>query len=1391
MKVIRLFTALSLAFGLRLFAGDAGDHGSGGMNPSESSSGNVSGQGLRVLFIGNSITFHSPSADIGWYGNWGMAASCAERDYVHLVVGALSSARQTPVDCKVKNLAAFERDLSGYDLDANLAAEVAWKPEIVVIALGENAPDLTTDAEKQLFQSKLEDLAGKFTVGNSPAIVMRGTFWSNPVKNSLIQAAASAVDATFVATSDLGDADENKAIGLYAHAGIQGHPGDLGMQRIAERILAAIDPAYAGMSGGGAVGVYGPVVGPGDIGKIDVPTDMVQESVVSIGPGACLYKTGSGTWVLPTSLLAWEPMTEIVVKQGGLELDCDRAAAVGVTCPYDVIGEKALLWFDASLAATRPELFETRTVGGRAFIDRLYDVREVDTANRTRPYAVAEHVFRYVKPGETEGVSGNCATSNNAEKILSPEVVRRGLSDALWFGGVGSGRKMAVIRAGKKERETTRDVVHMFLVTDIAEGWGNALDGFNGSGIWWGDAAHSLNNVILSIDNSGWYLGNRTYVNGTRVDPLSACPQKGLQVFDCELTSYKGAASYLFNCSSAGDGNSCKIAVGDDGSRATAVQLGGGDYVYELIAFTNRLTGVERQQVVEYLRRKWMPRPDLRFRLGFAEGTSLSVVSDGPVVSPVVRGQQTDFAKKGSGALTVGRDRENPALNYGVIDLGGGSVDLKAAAPVKVAAGDRLTAEYTAEASRVTREADAAGDGRLEKCGNGDVLVREIPSDVKCLDVNGGRLVLHPVGQVPAEILADADEYVDIPNASFEDWSGTGKDGKWGNDFWTTWPGWQLLEGTDGRGASAIYNIDNWAWDAGGIDGSKRSAWGLSARPHDGSCALLLKSNSTEKQCGAMTKTALQLAAGRYEFSYWSNCRFANTGALLDIVLVDKDTKAMTVVGRQVQVYTNDDGFGPVRMRFDLKTAGQYYLGFCMNPSADANHNYVTVIDDLKLRRLGTNENCWSVPGGDMELLSYPSAARMSSRQFSTAITHDKWTLVQPAGAESATGTNLGVGFANRYLHDLATNVRCFYNDSDYPQLTAMMTFFGHGASASTTFVPPAGTWRLQARLAENGQTPTHAIMAKATVGGRETSLGSVDPNTKLLTDFMFPGDVIVADGTTPVTITLSYSLTGNVMSDTKRAALYVDDVALVKADAAATGCQLLARADGDAHNTLGWHSSSPESGSLATGVAYASYPTYGGDLYGDKNGFIVRNSGIMYFDYTFPGPGTYRFAYHGNNVSTAAGVNPIKVWIAAGNETNRLGVVRCRAANEIEYGFTFRIPEGGSYDRRIGLEGSNLNWTDEEGKSSGDAVIDNISIAKVPDADLIDRDDVLPSDAVIRVAARSQLQLDFVGTNKVEEVRLGGRRVSGFVSSKTHPEFLSGPGVLYVARKGMVMIIR
>lgn len=45
---------------------------------------------VKILFVGNSMTYHGKNVSIGWNNEWGMAASAKEKDYVHRLCDMLS-----------------------------------------------------------------------------------------------------------------------------------------------------------------------------------------------------------------------------------------------------------------------------------------------------------------------------------------------------------------------------------------------------------------------------------------------------------------------------------------------------------------------------------------------------------------------------------------------------------------------------------------------------------------------------------------------------------------------------------------------------------------------------------------------------------------------------------------------------------------------------------------------------------------------------------------------------------------------------------------------------------------------------------------------------------------------------------------------------------------------------------------------------------------------------------------------------------------------------------------------------------------------------------------------------------------------------------------------------
>lgn len=196
----------------------------------------------KVLFVGNSITKHGPKADIDWHGNWGMAATSAEKDYVHLVTQALAAKQGAPPEIMVKNVADFERNHVGYDIVSKFADAAAFKADLIILCIGENVAALKTPEAQAKYQERVTDLLKTLKANPQAAVIVRSSFWANTAKDAAMRQACEAVGGTFVDISVLSKDEKNYARSErpYKHAGVANHPGDRGMAAIAEAIVKAV-----------------------------------------------------------------------------------------------------------------------------------------------------------------------------------------------------------------------------------------------------------------------------------------------------------------------------------------------------------------------------------------------------------------------------------------------------------------------------------------------------------------------------------------------------------------------------------------------------------------------------------------------------------------------------------------------------------------------------------------------------------------------------------------------------------------------------------------------------------------------------------------------------------------------------------------------------------------------------------------------------------------------------------------------------------------------------------------------------------------------------------------------------------------------------------------------
>ena len=189
---------------------------------------------VKIAILGNSITRHGPKPQIDWTHDFGMAASDKDHDYVHVLFRKLTESGKN-VCFFVKQLAVWERN---HEEEYNdFYTDIGeFNPDIIVFRLGEN---VNRQASLEVYEAATEKLLD-FIGHGTAKLVLTTCFWKHGVADDAVRNICKKRGLEPTELNDLGDMPEMKAIGLFEHSGVAAHPGDLGMENIAQRIYNAL-----------------------------------------------------------------------------------------------------------------------------------------------------------------------------------------------------------------------------------------------------------------------------------------------------------------------------------------------------------------------------------------------------------------------------------------------------------------------------------------------------------------------------------------------------------------------------------------------------------------------------------------------------------------------------------------------------------------------------------------------------------------------------------------------------------------------------------------------------------------------------------------------------------------------------------------------------------------------------------------------------------------------------------------------------------------------------------------------------------------------------------------------------------------------------------------------
>ena len=1102
---------------------------------------------------------------------------------------------------------------------------------------------------------------------------------------------------------------------------------------------------------------------------------------VFTGDGGAFGKTGEGKLIVPMTKVDRQVSGWNVRNHSGemrVEAGVDTTASVAPA----VIASKAALWLRADSAVVT-----NSSDGTTQYVKKWVDVR--DKGNPDSPkYAYATPAWGSLAPATSLG--------------CPPELVEKDGTAALYFGGNTSGKYMKLSANIKEIRQN-------FVVHGMYECWGAVLGYSNGSsgGMIPGTSNGSVSTNKLTTHFSlrtelmTAYSAGRYHLDGEVLDPFTTPPTHGFQLLECEFPVRGDNNNRIFRCG-------YETVASDD----TDKKVQGGDYVSEIILFTNVVTEAERVDIERYLMRKWsLPRED-KFVFAYLPRPG-AIVSVSNAVTELYAGEGESlpladlrgggtFRKTGMGTLEIGPSEETSFT--GTFLWEGGTLFSRGGRPpaIRAESGDRFNGaiftpyDYSLNrtpridiegGAKLTRTTDA-GEGNVVKTGNDWVRVNEVADSVDRIEVKEGVFALESKTHGADGYATDLPFSVAVTNSDFElpyvitSSPGLGGLGNAAN----------AQNGWTGNCAYVAYTNAGSAWFGG-----------YSVPPSSGAQVLRFGGNQNA------TTTVDLPVAGWYEISLRAKNRYgtgngtANSAMYMHLceVMFGETTETLERVG---YLWASGIGFSRYTYRLPYASAGSHIIQIkTTTKAADG----AMLIDDVEIRALGKvpeTTATFKVPNGDFEQLDgnpWSSDAKTGaySSIYSLANVPSGWTF-------DVSGSNFPLAEYNGAIGVVSPSITTRNSSMmlcglwNQIQGHNRLFFYGQGAKASVTFTLPAGRYKFRADAARAslGMTPENysakdyeappQFTASVMVNGETTELGAVTRNTFLEGQVVWPVELMLNEDR-EVTLTLSQTVTDGVG--------WVDNLEFVPVTIYAERNNLLLKADAESELTPEWKITKDKSFFANSNVNRRNYDSkgttknFGYSAFEGRQYFNIQSAGTMSQVVSIPEAGLYRFKCHVRTRADSPSYcgNNLRIWYKADGSaaTNYVDTLLMHyTGNYLERAWLIRFDASGNYE--LGITG--LGVRSAGANADRESHLDGLSLRKLTET--VDDVPQMPEDIKITVAEGARFVLDFPGRKTVRGLKLGDVSVpAGIVRANDYPDYLGGIGELEVKPFGLMLIVR